>query len=413
MDKDIAEILDAIVWGHRIISIEKGQFVFSPLSLQDRNIANFLYEDAMEYAKSTGRKTREELKIESLKKGIWKANFDNDLKVLREELSSSLSDESKLIDQSKGKRNLPSALINLRKRIDFIKNTLTEIDHAYASCIELPSVEYYAEEQRAHYIIACSTLRFPSMKKVWDSHDAFLNEQDTELVRQLVNYYYKNNINDETMIRKIARSPIWRIKWTGSKKNGGAKTLFGRDMYDLTLDQFRLIYWSQIYDSAFESMEPPTDDVVDDDKSFDSWLEEQSEKRKQRNNKSSLDKKLNTSKDGQEVGVNVTGFFSEECNCGVKQMKNAKLHRHANSCPYGVFFYYTNDHDKKKKEIETIQSANPEQVRRILAKEQAILASNKDGVAEQDLRRDDSTRAILGMSTKLIGGREGPKGRAK
>ncbi len=409
MDQDITEVLDAIAWAHRIVQTQDNQYVFRPLSLQDRNISNHIYNEALRRGKESGRKTKEELKREALKKGIWKAHFDNDIKLLKEELKISLEEETKLLKQAKGKKQLPSALITLQRRLTFVKSAIEQIEQVQYSTIELPSLEYYAEQERAHFAVAQATLCFPNMTRKWPSYNDLLNEEDTSLVHTLVNAYYRMEIADETTIRAAARSPVWRIKWAGSKKNGGVKTLFGREMYDLTLDQFRLVYWSQIYDSAFESMEPPTDEVVANDKLFDAWLDEQAEKRKQAKNKSALDKKVKDIQ-GQEVGMMVDGFYSTDCTCGVKEMKNARLHKHANSCPHGVFFYYKSDDQKKQKQIEQIQSANPEHVRRLLAKEQETIA-RKGTVAEQDLR-GDNTRAVLGMPTKLIG-QDGPKGRAR
>lgn len=411
MEKDITEVLDAIAWAHRIVSIKDAQYVFRPLSLQDRNISNHLHTEAMRRGKAEGRKTKDELKIDAIRKGVWRVHYDNDLKILQEELMLSIAERNKLELLAKNKRQTPSALIVLRKRMDFLNETVQNIQHIHTTCIEVPSLEYYAEQDRAHYAVAQATLNFPSMIRKWGSYNDLLNEVDTELVHLLVNAYYRQEIADEGTIRKAARAPIWRIKWAGSKKNGGVKTLFGRDMYDLTLDQFRLVYWSQIYDSAFESMEPPTDDVFQDDKLFDDWLDAQAEKRKQANNKSVIDKKTKGSPEGQEVGMMVDGYYSEKCTCGIKEKgREARLQKHANSCPFGVFLYYKPDNQKKQKEVEAIQSANPEHVRRLLAREQELIAK-KGVVEEQHLRRDD-TRAVLGMPTKLIGP-EGPKGRMR
>jgi len=413
VDQDITEVLDAIAWAHRIVSVNDEQYVFRPLSLQDRNISNHIHKEALRAGKVDGLKTKEELLKQALQKGIWKTHFDNDLKLLREEFKVAIKEQERLEEQVriKKQRNEPSALITLRKRTTFLHETIEHLENTRSSCVDLPSLEYFAEQRRAHFSIARCTLSFPSMTPKWQSYNDLLEESDTMLVHKLINAYYRMEIADEQTIRAAARSPIWRIKWGGSKKNGGVKTLFGREMYDITLDQFRLVYWSQIYDSAYESMEPPTDEVVADDKLFDEWLDAQAEKRKQAKTKAALDKKLQGTKDGQEVGMTVNGFFSTECTCGIKEKgRDARLARHANSCPHGVFFYYNADSPKKQQEVETIQSANPEHVRKLLAREQETVAK-KGMVAEQDLRRDD-TRAVLGMPTKLIG-RDGPRGRAR
>jgi hypothetical protein len=232
--------------------------------------------------------------------------------------------------------------------------------------------------------------------------------------------FYGEAIVDEKQIRQLARSGYWRAKWVGSKKNRGVKTLFDREMYDLTTDQFRLVYWSQIYDSAFESMEPPSDDIVENDKLFDRWLDEQHQKYQQERKKSSFDKKVHhLKKDGQEVGFSVLGEFCEECTCGVKDEAEARGndkrgHLHSPSCSYGVFVYY--NQEKREKRVEEVQSANPESVRKLLGNEQKRLAQvGLGGVEEQQLRGDKS-RSVLGMETNMHGAGEygkGKQGRAR
>jgi hypothetical protein len=406
VDKDVSEVLDAIAWAHKIVEVKDrnssvARFVFKPLSLQDRNICNALHNITMEEGKAAGRKSRDELRKDAIKKGLWKISFDNDIKILREELRSRREEYQKLVEQSKSRRTPLPGVQSLSERIKYLETILYELETAHTQYIELPSVEYSAERARAHYAVSQCTLAFPAMTPRWPTHTSFLDETDTSLVHSLVNAYYRQDVETEAMIRKVARSSLWRIKWVGSKKNGGVQTLFGRDMYDLTLDQFRLVYWSQIYDSAFEAMEPPTQEIVDNDEEFDKWVEQQAEKRKQERANAAMHKKTKALPDGQEVGMMVNGFYSEDCNCGMKENKERRLGKHANSCPYGVYMYYGSE--KKIKEVESIQSSNPDGIRRILAKEQRALSEHRDGIQEQDLRRDPATRAAFGMQTHLVG----------
>jgi hypothetical protein len=257
------------------------------------------------------------------------------------------------------------------------------------------------------------------MKQKWESFDALLNEQDTVLVARLMGLYYGETIAEESDIRRVARSGTWRSKWMGSKKNRGVKTLFDREMYDLTIDQFRLVYWSQVYDSAFESMEPPSDEVLEDDNLFDRWLDDQHQKRKAERKKTEFDKKVkHLTKEGQEVALPVQGFYSDDCTCGVKDEArdrgaDKRGHIHDPRCPYGVFMYY--DQSAVEQKIEDVQSANPTSIRKLLAGEQKRLAESGDLVPEQQLRSNDKTRAALGMGTtyKGAGDNQGKAGRAR
>ena len=436
MDKeqDVTELLDAIIWGRRIVEVhnsedERKTYVFRPLTLEEKNMGNYIHKQAMRDAKDQGLLTRDELKRQAIKQELWKASYDSDLRLLREELGRQLElrdieEKANMLDgRGRPKRSSPTGkLKRLDERIAHITTTIRKLEADYTNHIELPSSEYQAECERGNYFLRCATLSFPEMNQVWDTMDDLKGETDTKLVASLMRTYYNESIADEAAIRRVARSGFWRCKWMGSKKNRGVKTLFDREMYDLTLDQFRLVYWSQVYDSAYESMESPSDAVIEDDKLFDRWLEDQHNKREQERKKSAFDKeasKHNKTTNAHEVGFSVVGEYSEECTCGIKEQAEARGydkrgHIHDPSCPYGVYLYY--DKDKKMEKVEDIQSANPDNVRKLLGSEQKHLAAKgEDGMEEQALR-GDKARTTLGMGTSYHGPGDlskGKQGRAK
>lgn len=404
MVKDLASLSDAIVWARRIVEVDDQAYVFRPLTLEERNMANYIHDQAIIKCKKNGMLTRDQLTKGIIKQGLWKHSYSNDVELLREELLK-LKEKLKDAEKENKRRQKPSTKYKrLTSRIVYVAERIQEIDITFTQYIELPSVEYSAEYDRGIYSLHCATQSFPDMKQLWPEYNNLQEEKDTVKVGKLMRLFYDVQIAEESDIRELARSGMWRIKWMGSKKNRGVKTLFDREMYDLTLDQFRLVYWSQIYDSAFEAMEPPSDHVLENDELFDEWLEEQSEKRKQDRNSSDFDKKITSKrgKDGHELGITVNGYWCEECRCGVKTMKNRRGHLHARSCSYGVFIYYNKETIANK--VEEVQSTNPKTVRQILGREQQILAdAGGDLIEEQVLRDSLQTRAQLGLTTNIIG----------
>jgi len=432
--QDVTELLDAIIWGRRIIEVENGQgekrtYVLRPLTLEEKNMGNYIHKRAERDALEQGLLSREQLTAQAIEQGLWKAAYQSDLQSLRHELGKELEardleERTNMLD-GKGRQKRKSPTPKLKKldaKIVYITKTIRQLEIDYTQHIELPSAEYQAECERGNYFLRCATLSFPEMGQVWPSLSDLKNETDTMLVSNLMRVYYNESIADEAEIRRVARSGFWRCKWIGSKKNRGVKTLFDREMYDLTLDQFRLVYWSQVYDSAYESMESPSDEVMEDDKLFDKWLDEQHKKHEQERKQSAFDKKLNKmdkTHNANEVGFSVTGEYCEKCTCGVKEQSqdrgaDKRGHMHAPSCPYGVFLYY--GENKKQDKVEEVQSANSERVRKLLAGEQKRLAeAGGDGMEEQHLR-GDKARSTLGLGTSYHGpGEYGKvqKGRAK
>lgn len=423
-EQDLEELLDLVVWGHRVVEIpieeDKDQtLVFRPLTLEERNIGNYLYQKALRGQIKSGSQTREGLKKDAIKHGLWEKAYDKDIETMREEFTKITEELTLAEKKNKHRRSPTTKLKRLRKRIVSIAETVRTLEGNHAQYIEIPSAEHSAEQERGMYFLQCSTLTFPEMEPLWSTFKDLKNEIQTIFVGQLMRLFYNATLLEERDVRRVARSGYWRAKWLGAKKNRGVKTLFNNEMYDLTVDQFRLMYWSQIYDSAFESMESPSDDVIDDDKLFDRWLDEQHQKRKQERKKSAFDQKVkHLTKDGHEIGMNVQGEYCQECTCGVKQEAEArgaeKLgHAHNPDCSYGVYLYY--DEERKLQRVEEVQSANPERMRKILGSESKRLAEiGPEGIEEQ-LLRGNKTRSAFGMDTKYHGPSDlkGKQGRAR
>lgn len=72
----------------------------------------------------------------------------------------------------------------------------------------------------------------------------------------------------ETTMRELARTDPWRTTWACKKLSH----LFNKSCSEFSDEQKRLISWSLLYDSVYESHECPSDDIVNDDDLFDGFL---------------------------------------------------------------------------------------------------------------------------------------------
>ena len=52
----------------------------------------------------------------------------------------------------------------------------------------------------------------------------------------------------------------------------GKEEMFGIPSCDLSDDQKSVILYSRMYDSAYESPDRPTDEVIEDNDMFDGWM---------------------------------------------------------------------------------------------------------------------------------------------
>lgn len=84
----------------------------------------------------------------------------------------------------------------------------------------------------------------------------------------ILSLYQKAQLSDKE-VRNCAKSAEWRAYWNAHKAQG---RLFAESSCELSDQQRQLIAWSNIYESALESMEPPTEEVMKDNHAFDGWL---------------------------------------------------------------------------------------------------------------------------------------------
>ncbi len=101
-----------------------------------------------------------------------------------------------------------------------------------------------------------------------------LNPDSVEL-NDLLNKYY-SLILKERDSREIARSEPWRSIW--SLKETNTFSLFSNKDRELSVDQKNLLIWSRMYDNIQESIECPSEKVIEDDDALDGWFIEQRRK---------------------------------------------------------------------------------------------------------------------------------------
>lgn len=83
-------------------------------------------------------------------------------------------------------------------------------------------------------------------------------------------YRYCSLILSESQCRYLARNEPWRSLWVLNQTN--TVNLFYNKDTELSIDQKNLLIWSKMYDNIQESMDCPSQDVIDDDDMLDGWF---------------------------------------------------------------------------------------------------------------------------------------------
>lgn len=132
--------------------------------------------------------------------------------------------------------------------------------------------EYIVEKEKKLILTYFCCRDFNTGKRLWPSLEEFLNQrissETISLGREVSSFL--NGINN-TILRKIARHPMWRTRWISATKT--STSLFSGNVSDWDQNKLMLCYWSNFYDTIYSGPDRPEDSIIEDDELLDNWLE--------------------------------------------------------------------------------------------------------------------------------------------
>lgn len=225
-------------------------------------------------------------------KNIWTSKLEKELENLEK-------------DQERIQKNIP-----LLKFKSYEKDRMEKmLFYNRKRCAELvkqrESISYYTREyfekiSKYRYLIFVNT--YYNNKRVWNNIEEFENNTDNSIINTLIQKVYFNTEFNESVIRELARTDPWRTIW---KASSNGNPLFNHSTSSMTEYQKAIVSWSLLYDNVYESMDCPDESIINNDAELDSWLLEQSEKRKREKKTKALD---NMAGNHAEVGIFVDSY---------------------------------------------------------------------------------------------------------
>jgi hypothetical protein len=288
-------IIQEILWGKALVEIEDGEGKLVPaiirsLTGRENNIINHIFKQALREGRESGLFSEDELRRQYATRGIWTKKDEQEIKVLEAGIR-------------RLKRILPD-FKNARAKSDTMKARIRRAERDLAK-LQQTRAELFAStlEHRAAVIrsrkVAFFTLETIEERLFW-TEEEFNNFIDMVFINNVVDSYYEHFVLKTPILREIARSSMWRYRWTSTQN---AADLFGCSAADWSEAQNSLIFWSGYYDRIFEHHECPYE-LINDDEALDAWIERDSKKRRQERKDVSNDRKSNIirHKNKQTVG---------------------------------------------------------------------------------------------------------------
>jgi hypothetical protein len=290
--EEVDDYLLKIFTGKQVSYIKRGNNVISLIFRQPDNFArqkaNDLYKRLYSQALEEGLLSVDELDKLIRDRGIFTEEDEEKIASL----------ESKLYAQ----KVLLGKTVKVQARQDRIKGVINKLEEEIArikykrlSRLQM-SADHKAEEEKTFYLCWACTYKDNEKDLYWPSYDYLISDSDinfkTEVVSEFLRFF--NGIPTE-IIRIIARSNLWRIRYVTSLKV--SEPLFGVPTSQYTNDMLNLAYWSNFYQSVYEMMpdDRPPDSIIEDDEALDAYMHEYYEERS-REDASRRGKKFNKGK---------------------------------------------------------------------------------------------------------------------
>lgn len=390
----VQEKINRILWDRRLITFPPGletptdlEYVFlKDLTLNDRNFYTMIRDIEEHKSKLEGVPTEQDCMDAARQSGYW-GKIEDEIETKADEHIAFLEAEFESKKKFKSRQNIIKLQIEdaLAKKA-WVQKKRNEF--------RLHSAEYLAHEIATFKLLRRVALK-PDESLLFPDDNTFLNiKRDYfQFVYFLIHELMSEGVWDIPSIREIARSVEWRMFWTLSRENLPA--IFNRPIGDITFNQKLLIYWSRVYDSAFETHEPPEKEVIDDDNAFDQWLANRDLHKEE--------EKLDTPvQKHAEHGQVLDGEYIDTCTCGAKAQNKGKYLGeklpHAATCPFGTWYRYTPE--ERDERARMIYGRNSKSIREIINREQDNVQSK--GLVQEQHLRGKKTRHMLGLKTNVI-----------
>lgn len=260
------------------IKLDTVNLKIQPITLEEELQVQETYMLAYRKAKQDGFLENDEILQNLRDRGVWTTQDDEKEKGLEKDIERLKVELFQNKNKSDWVQQIKKYLSAGKKQL----NELLERKHQYFenSCEGLSQVE------KIKKLIELSCYK--------EDNTAYVKYDFADIPIDYIIKLYGYQLLSETTVRELARSEPWRSTWI--LKDSNAYELFANKGKQLTQDQRSLLIWSKMYDNVQESIDAPSDDVIEDDDMLDGWFILQRKKRDQEKAKSDIEKMTSNSK---------------------------------------------------------------------------------------------------------------------
>lgn len=241
--------------------------LFKHPTYRDKQLSTYIYRAALKEAERLELPAMEEMVDIIKERGLFSDEDEAQLEILEGRLKGQ---EAVLVKTTR----VPARRDRLKANIADLQRQILDLKLKRERLFDFTR-ERKATEEKMLYLSWCGVYDPFSGELYWSTYDKFKEEEDWVFRKRVfVDYTMYYFGLDPKIVREIARSNLWRIRYVHALKTG--ESLFGRNQSDFTIDQTMLCYWSQVYQSVYEMLpsDRPPDSIVEDDAALDAYLKD-------------------------------------------------------------------------------------------------------------------------------------------
>jgi hypothetical protein len=243
---------------------------------------NEVYLSSYYRASQDGLKTEEEMLQWMVDHDLWSIEEDEKM----EKISKDIEKLKREIYNARNNQHLRETIRSYIRTAESALRKLEDKKNFYHS----NTCEGVASSDKMFAFIEQNTL--------WNNLIYDFKDENGPSISYVLNSYYSQILPERT-VRYLARTEPWRSFWLLHSSN--LLNLFNNNSRELSVDQRNVFIWSKMYDSVYESMDCPSDFVIEDDDMLDGWFLLQKEKREKAKAENELNSLSEKTKNADEV----------------------------------------------------------------------------------------------------------------
>lgn len=262
------EHINSLISGISVFRLRKEYIYIRPFSAEDKTFADFFSQEQYDDALIDGVWTQKDAEDHLISIGYLSKTNGEDIKEIEKNIENMKADYFNHFYNSTTRQ--------------YIK---TNIEKQYQRHTELYNKQYIFYDKTCEYLKRYSFLSYLIQKNsFFQNGDLASNIIPTQI---LYNKYIECINVLSSLARDVAKSDEWKNKWFSLKEG-----VFENKLSSLTDAQLSVVSWSNYYDSVYQSMDKPSDEIIEDNIALDGWSIVQRRKRAEEDKKRNAEKML-------------------------------------------------------------------------------------------------------------------------